>query len=236
MGLYPAATLNMDRRIIETSDGSRTLYLPELDETYHSRHGAVQESRHVFIEQGYRKLDAVPLRILEMGLGTGLNALLTWLESRTCGRQVEYQTVEAYPCAPNEALSMGYAEFLTSRPEETQQANRFLLDIHQAEGGRWTEISPGFRIRKWLQPVANFPGQKGIDLVYYDAFGARVQPELWELPALEKFAGGLSPGGVFVTYCAKGSVRRSLQELGLWVERLPGPPGKREMLRATLGR
>ncbi len=226
----------MDRRIIETSDGSRTLYLPELDETYHSRHGAVQESRHVFIEHGFRTLEITPLRILEMGLGTGLNAMLTWLECQAPGREVEYQSVEAFPCTVSEALSMNYSEFLTSTPKDRQQLDQVLIDLHQAKGGRWTEISSGFRIRKWLQPVADFPGLKDIDLVYYDAFGARVQPELWELPVLEKFAGSLSPGGVFVTYSAKGSVRRNLQELGLRVERLPGPPGKREMIRATASR
>jgi tRNA U34 5-methylaminomethyl-2-thiouridine-forming methyltransferase MnmC len=226
----------MDRRIIETSDGSRTLYLPELNETYHSRHGAVQESRHVFIDQGYKSHNAIPLRILELGLGTGLNALLTWMESQLVGRQVEYQSVEAYPCTVTEALSMNYSEFLTSDPKERQQLNQILIDIHQAEGGIWTEISSGFCIRKWLQPAADFPGLKGIDLIYYDAFGARVQPELWELSILEKFTESLSPGGIFVTYSAKGSLRRNLEDLGLRVERLPGPPGKREMIRAIAGR
>lgn len=213
-----------------TGDGSPTLFSPVFHATYHSVHGALQESLHVFIRAGLHFVTArfpgKPLKIMEAGLGTGLNAWLTALDASENRIPVQYLGIELYPIPITLLDALRYAD--AHRPEE----HDLYLAIHH---GAWEEplpLTPFFTLTKNAVDVgkASLPGD--VDLVYYDAFGPETQPELWDESALARMAGTLAPGGCLVTYCAKGEVRRILRRLGLIVERLPGPPGKREMLRA----
>lgn len=207
-----------------------TIRLPEWDEQYHSKHGAVAEARHVFIEAGLRffweRAGEQPVRILEIGFGTGLNAALTAEACQQEGKACDYLGVEAFPVSQQELEKLDYWETgVTSRD------NFFAL--HQAEWGSWVSISGLFRLRKELQKFQQIAYSKEFDLIYFDAFGPRVQPELWTASIFEKMFNSLAKNGILITYSAKGSVRRAMQGAGFAVERLPGPPGKREMLRAT---
>ncbi len=217
-------------QLLETQDGSHTLLSETYGVSYHSRYGAIQESRHVFIEAGLypavvRKKE---LRILEMGFGTGLNALLTLEEAIQRGLSVYYEAVEAYPISPEQAALLNYPE-QTGYPE-----NRPLfIALHAAAWEVPQSIAPCFTLRKLHAPFETAPLSGDFDLVYYDAFAPGAQPELWEEPVLRRAYDALAPHGVLVTYCAKGSVKRALRNLGFQLEALPGPPGKREMTRAV---
>ena len=213
-------------QILETSDGSQTLYNEELDETYHSIHGALQESMHVFIEQGLRKISTrnKSLRILEVGFGTGLNALLTLRETRLDpALTIDYVGLEPFPLLADVYESLRYAD-------ESERAN--FLRMHQIPSGEKWPITPRFAFTRLDQGIENFADTEGFDLIYYDAFGPSTQPRLWTTEVLNNSVNCLNIQGVWVTYCAKGDVRRSLKKLGLVVERMPGPPGKRHMLFA----
>ncbi len=213
---------------ILTADGSSSLFVPELDEHYHSVHGAIQESQHVFIEAGLRHLFSFhppELRILEVGLGTGLNALLTYKETLRAKLPVTYHALEKYPLDAELALTLNYGRML----EETEGYRL----IHETEWEVEQALHPFFSFTKMesaLQRKNLLPGY--YDLIYFDAFGPRVQPEMWEESVLSKMAEALKPGGIWVSYCAKGEVKRRLKRVGLELEMLPGPPGKREMTRA----
>ncbi|MGB0304059.1 MAG: tRNA (5-methylaminomethyl-2-thiouridine)(34)-methyltransferase MnmD [Flavobacteriaceae bacterium] len=217
--------------MIHTADGSVSLYHKNLDETYHSRHGAIAESNHVFIKQGLTHWCALNpnssgvLSILEMGFGTGLNCLLTLLH-RLPEFSIAYSALEAYPLPLSLCQSLGYAQQLNCDPEQ------FMM-LHRQKWDKTCTIGSDFTLIKRLMRFEDFTDKDAFDLVYYDAFGARVQPEHWEKERFEALYQGMRQGGVLVTYAAKGSVRRAMQEVGFTVERLPGPPGKREMLRAT---
>ena len=215
------------REIIATEDGSNTLYVPELNEHYHSVHGALQESTHIFIRNGIERCDSPNLHILEAGFGTGLNAYLALLTATQQRRKTVYHTFEKYPLTDEEAARLNYPAFLS--PETAEWFQR----LHQAPWDEEVEISDYFRLHKHEADFgeANFPPL--FDLVFYDAFAPEVQPRLWSEETLGKFCRALKPGGAFVTYCVKGTVKQALRHLGLTVKRLPGPPGKREMLRAT---
>jgi len=187
----------LKREIITTADGSKTIHIPEWNEQYHSKHGAIQEAKHVFLKTGlHHFIDQYPkqkeISILEMGFGTGLNALLTYFESIALNKEIKYTGIEAFPVSQEEAQAMEYASQL-------QEAGALTI----------------------------------YDLVYFDAFGPRVQPSLWTEDLFLKMYKALKPGGVLTTYCAQGAARRAMQSVGFEVERLPGPPGKREMLRAS---
>jgi len=244
----------MALQLIQTGDGSSSLYHSALDETYHSRHGAIAESKHVFIQNGLnhwlgqrprqqdqgtnRQDNPEALSILEMGFGTGLNALLTLMyrqelmqqkQSLNSGHgvpEIQYQSLEAFPLEPKIYESLDYARQLGC------DADTFLA-LHRAPWEQAVALDSGFELLKKAMRFEDFNAPPSFDLVYYDAFGARVQPELWEIERFSSLYQALNPGGVFVTYAAKGSVRRALQEVGFTVERLEGPPGKREMLRGT---
>ncbi len=223
----------MKRRILKTSDGSQTFLVEGWDETYHSRHGAVQESYHVFIKSGLEhwlslNSNASTIHILEMGLGTGLNAFITLLETENRGLKVRYTGIEAYPLAKEEYEALRYPEAMNAK-KHVEVFRR----IHQSAWGKSTSLSPVFELHKRKERFEDFTDTPQYHLVYFDAFGARAQPELWQQELFSPIYEALLPGGVWVTYAAKGSVRRSLQSVGFKVERLPGPPGKREMLRAT---
>lgn len=223
----------MKREIITTGDGSKTIQISDWDEQYHSKHGAIQEARHVFLGMGLQhyvaKTKSVqPIAILEMGFGTGLNALLTIFEAQELKVKIEYTGIEAYPVSKEEVAAMDYASQLS-------QTNALLYynNMHSLSWEEPHSITPDFRLTKTQDRFENITDSDLYDLVYFDAFGARVQPELWDEVIFGKMYTALRENGVLVTYAAKGSVRRAMQAVGFVVERLPGPPGKREMLRAT---
>ncbi|HAV01676.1 MAG TPA: peptidase [Chryseobacterium sp.] len=222
----------MKREIRTTSDGSNTLYISALNESYHSHHGAVQEAKHVFIENGLKQIYNSQINILELGFGTGLNVLVTideFIKTDKC-HVCYYTTIEKYPVTKEEVASLGYAALF-----ENEEIWSVFKKIHECEWNEFTEIIPGFFLRK-IQGDFHELHQLGIepaDLVYFDCFGSRAQPDLWEKDLFMKVSNLMRPGGLLTTYASKGSVRRILQELGFKVEKKQGPPGKREMINAT---
>jgi tRNA U34 5-methylaminomethyl-2-thiouridine-forming methyltransferase MnmC len=214
-----AVNKSRTRELKQTADGSFTLFIPEVEETYHSTHGAVQESMHVFIEKGLKACDKEVIRILEVGLGTGLNALLT-LQHTT--KKIEYCALEPYPLS-KEILN----ELAASR------TSQFEMKFHSSNSGELISIQEKFSFVRMEVGLEEFQTEQKFDVIYYDAFGPRVEPGLWTLSCMQQCFGLLNEGGIFVTYCAKGEVRRNLQAAGFVVERLAGPPGKREMLRGV---
>ncbi|QED37819.1 tRNA (5-methylaminomethyl-2-thiouridine)(34)-methyltransferase MnmD [Antarcticibacterium arcticum] len=221
----------MKREIINTGDGSTTIHLPEWNEQYHSKHGAIREARHVFIEMGLKKCLAKEfpeISILEIGFGTGLNALVTWSEVRDREINIKYTGVEAYPVAFGEVEKLNFPNQLAEPDAEEVFKLLHSLEWEIPEG-----LTPNFSLLKQKKFFADITDVSLYDLIYFDAFGARVQPELWTEEIFERMFRASKPGGLLVTYAAKGSVRRAMQSAGFIVERLPGPPGKREMLRAT---
>ena len=219
----------MERKIIQTADGSKTVYLSALDETYHSSHGALQEAKHVFIRNGLHYLCQESLvRIFEMGFGTGLNALLALHESLNGPVKIEYTGIEAYPVEAEIWQSMEYASAID--PTFQDMYDR----MHTAPWNERIGLTADFAMRKVHSKIEDYAVEGGSqDLIFYDAFGPRAQSEMWTLPMLEKMHRLLRPGGVLVTYCAMGQFKRNLKSLGFLVESLPGPPGKREMTRAV---
>jgi tRNA U34 5-methylaminomethyl-2-thiouridine-forming methyltransferase MnmC len=216
------------REIIVTSDGSHSLLNTELNETYHSVHGAVQESKHVFIENGlhhwWRLSNSIEVNILEVGFGTGLNALLAFQASREQQVKINYATIEAFPL-PNEVwIRLNYPATLGDE--------QHFHKMHEVSWDAEHEISATFHLTKYyttLQAVRFLP--QTFDVIFFDAFAPAKQPDMWTLEMLQKATDALKPGGVFVTYCARGQLKRDLKELGFRVETLPGPPGKKEMVR-----
>jgi tRNA U34 5-methylaminomethyl-2-thiouridine-forming methyltransferase MnmC len=229
----------LKREVIITSDGSSTIHLPDWDEQYHSKHGAIQEAYHVFIKYGLHHYfdttcisesskNNLELSILEIGFGTGLNAFITLLESEKLNQKITYNGVEGYPISQEEINQLNYAEQLNT-PKSTSLFN----EIHNAKWGEKNQITKLFALTKHEKFFNDIDDIEKYHIIYFDAFGARVQPELWTETIFEKMYNALKPKGVLVTYSAKGSVRRAMIAVGFSVEKLPGPPGKREMLRAT---
>ena len=219
--------------LITTSDGSHSLLNSELNETYHSVHGAIQESIHVFIKNGLeyfeKKNHPTSIRILEVGFGTGLNALLTLHQSLTGTATILYESLEAFPIDQETASLLNYPKALSFTDSE-----KYFAHLHQSVWDHEVEISSNFLLSKRhvkLQDVEL--GMEKFDIIYFDAFAPNKQAELWELAILGKVQQSMKSGAVFVTYCAKGQLKRDLKSLGLLVETLPGPPGKKEMVRAV---
>ncbi len=207
--------------IVTTADGSHSLFVPALDEHYHSMNGAIQESRHVFINV----LNQIPknhIRILEIGFGTGLNAFLTLLT----GRDIHYTALELYPLSVETACALNYPEML----DTARRAN--FEHLHSAEWNKAEVITPHFTLYKINADFTQYKFPEQYDVIYFDAFSPEKQPEMWSETVFEKLYDAAAPNAVLTTYCAKGAVRRAMQQAGFVVERLPGPPGKREMLRA----
>lgn len=215
----------MQRKIIETEDGSSSLYIPELDEHYHSVHGAVQESMHVFIEAGLKHLSKKSIKIFEMGYGTGLNYLLTYLNAGD--KTIEYYGIEAFPLEEQLVEQLNFTRQLNLDDDQ----ERAFRSIHNSENA--VCVSESFLLYKEKCKLSEFKTEALFDLIYFDAFAPDVQPDLWTEPIFQKMFDLLNTKGVLTTYCAKGVVRRTMQVVGFSVERIPGPPGKREMLRAT---
>jgi tRNA U34 5-methylaminomethyl-2-thiouridine-forming methyltransferase MnmC len=218
----------MYTEVIQTSEGSSSLYIPGLKEQYHSRHGAVQESEHVYIQAGMGECPMKEMAIFEMGFGTGLNALLTFLRARKEGRFVHYDCIENSPLPFIQVDSLGYPEFLKLDKHEA----KIFRTMHECKWDRVKKITHEFTLLKKEGSLENISFVHSYDLVYFDAFAPEVQPELWTEGIFRKLYHAINVNGILVTYCAKGEVRRCLQRSGFLVERLSGPPGKREMLRA----
>ena len=213
-------------QLITTSDGSHTIYVPELNEHYHSIHGAVQESNFIFINTGFERCYANPLRILEVGFGTGLNALLTALKSMSGEREVFYTTIEKYPLDETILSSLNHYLFAGDSGKELSDL------IHSAHWNKWVKICKNFNLRKIKGDIdAPFDGK--YDLIYFDAFGPDKQPEMWTTEVFASVAAVTEKGGALVTYSAKGEVKRKLKACGFEVTLLPGPPGKRQIIRAV---
>jgi tRNA U34 5-methylaminomethyl-2-thiouridine-forming methyltransferase MnmC len=214
----------MKVELVKTADGSSSLYVPELDEHYHSSHGAIQEARHVFIENGIRLIDSPKIRVFELGFGTGLNALLTMDYAVSSGVTVDYTGIEAYPVALEMVQQLNYLSHLE---------RDFKTAFYQMHAEPWDKrvlIEPCFNFTKIHKRIEDYdPEESSFDLVYFDAFGFRAQSELWEKSILEKMAYILVEEGRLVTYAARGQFKRDLRSLGFEVLSLPGPPGKREM-------
>jgi len=216
---------NFKLEIIQSSDGSHTLYREDIDETYHSTHGAINEALHVFITNGLQKVNKEVVNVFEVGFGTGLNALSTLAQQQKDGIKVNYVGIEAFPILVELAEKINYCAF-----EPFLNLQGSFTKMHQMEWGCEAEILQGFTLTKIQDTLQNYSSVKKYDIVFYDAFGPQAQVEMWKKDVLAKAVDLLEPGGVFVTYCAKGQVRRDLIDLGFEMQRLPGPPGKREML------
>lgn len=220
----------MKREIIVTKDGSHTVGLPEMNVTYHSSHGAIQESMHVFIEAGLfyqlsrSGFQGLPLHVLEMGFGTGLNAFLTAIEAEHRKIDIHYTAIEKYPLTLEEAGKLNYSGTLGHRDLFNQ--------LHHCLWENEVAVSPYFTVRKEQTDLQSIAPGRSFQLVYFDAFAPSAQPELWTEDIFKKLYDMMTEKGILVTYCSKGMVRRAMQAAGFTVTKLPGPPGKREIVRA----
>ena len=208
-----------------SEDGSTTLYRTDMHEHYHSIHGAIQESEHVFIRSGLFCHTGNALTVLEVGFGTGLNAFLTLMHQ--ADRQVVYHTVEKYPLAPEIIQKINYPGYFP-----TNVSKELFLRLHEVPWGESVAITELFELKKLCIDLLDFQAHDFYDLVYFDAFDPAKQPELWSDAVFKMLFEAMKPGSVLTTYSAKGAVRRSMMAAGFMVERIPGPPGKRQMLRA----
>jgi len=216
----------MEREIRITADGSHTLFIPGLNEPYHSVNGAITESMHVFIRNGLDRFTRAKVRILEFGFGTGLNAFLTLLEAGKKELTVSYTSIEKYPITVAEQAILNY-------PEQLGGTNRdVFMALHEAPWEEDVRISGSFTLHKIKGDFTAIELFPACDLVYFDAFAPEIQPELWSEDLFKKVAYAMEPAGILVTYSAKGSVKRALQAVGLKVSKHPGPPGKREIISA----
>ena len=218
----------MTIKIITTSDGSHSLLNTDLNETYHSNHGALQESIHVFINHGLKFLIETyspnSVNIFEVGFGTGLNALLTLQQSINSDIIFNYTSIEAFPLEKDIWSELNYGSAVGMQEQFKQ--------LHEAVWNTWVEINPNFRLRKLNDTLQEISLEnEAFNLIYFDAFAPSKQPEMWEMRILQKMVQIMTTKSVFVTYCAKGQLKRDLKSLGLDIETLTGPPGKKEMVR-----
>ena len=210
-----------------TGDGSHTLYVPALDEHYHSHFGALTESKHIFIDSGLASLNSKKVSILEVGFGTGLNALLTAMHARDNQLTIRYVTLEKYPVDPSLLSRLNYSTMTGTDGLELFEA------IHNAPWEKPVTLTPWFTLEKRMMDLTSMSVEGLYDLIYFDAFGPGKQPEMWTMEVMQKVTSVTHPGTVFVTYSAKGELKRTLRDLGFDVILLPGPPGKRVMTRAV---
>ena len=218
----------MKREIIITDDGSTTIRIPDWDENYHSTHGAIQEAKHVFIKNGldlFQKQDSIS--ILEIGFGTGLNTFITFLETLTKDK-VNYVGIEAYPISEEEIAQMNYVSEL-----EAEKYQDVFNKMHSCDWESQQKITDNFTLTKRKQFFQDIEDKEQYDLIYFDAFGFPLQPELWSEAIFKKMYDALLPKGTLVTYACRSSIKNAMLSVGFSIEKLPGAPGKREMLRAT---
>ncbi len=215
----------MNIKIIQTDDGSSTIYLPDLDETYHSKFGAINEAQHVFIDNGLAKIQKLEINVLEIGFGTGLNALLTLLYSERSGLNINYRTIEKHPLTRELVSSLNYSKTV-------EGAGKYYNKIHEVEWERSHQLSEHFRLKKVAADILddNLHLPQDIDLIYFDAFAPSKQAELWNAKLFKRLYDCLSKDGKLVTYSAAGVVKQALRNAGFAVKRLQGPPGKHHML------
>ena len=216
----------LKREIIQTKDGSTTIHLPDWEESYHSKHGAIQEAYHVFIKNGLTLFHKKSVSILEIGFGTGLNAFITYLESEKYNQQIDYVGVENYPVSMEEVLQMNYISELNV----SGKADVFNT-MHEFSWEKKHSLVTNFMLTKRKQLFQEIDDVNQYDLIYFDAFGYRVQPELWSFAIFKKMYTALKTNGVLVTYACRSSIKNAMLDCGFTVEKLPGAPGKREMLR-----
>ena len=222
----------MKRKIITTADGSKTIHIEEWNEQYHSKHGAIQEANHVYLKHGLLYFISEmgnershPISLLEIGFGTGLNALLTLQAADSFKQHIDYVGVEAYPVNSEELELLDYPKALSIEPTTFHA-------LHRTPWETMSQLSEYFKLIKQQKYFSEIKDENAFDVIYFDAFGARVQPELWTAEVFQRMYRALKPNGVLTTYAAIGEVRRTLSALGFEVERLKGPPGKRHMIRA----
>ncbi|MGI6073986.1 MAG: tRNA (5-methylaminomethyl-2-thiouridine)(34)-methyltransferase MnmD [Fermentimonas sp.] len=230
---------NNIRKVLQTTeDGSHTFYLPEIDEHYHSTHGAIQESKYIYIKCGLldriNNIDTnMTINVLEIGFGTGLNTLLTALEANDKGLNIYYHTFELYPLQSEDIKKLNYPSLLSLSEEEIELFYR----MHNSEWNKNAPLTSSFTLYKQIADISRPSLLRSsnikYDVVYFDAFAPEKQPEMWTQEIFKLIHSWCNSGAYLTTYCAKGSVRRMLQSVGYSIERLPGPPGKREILRAT---
>lgn len=220
----------MKREIILTQDGSTSIFLPELNETYHSKFGAIQEARHVFIKNGLSLLNDKSVSILEIGFGTGLNAFITFLEAQKSFQTIDYVGVEAFPVETEIIDQLNYVSEL-----EADAFESVFKEMHLSNWEIENEITTHFKLTKRKQKIEEISDSNQYNLIYFDAFGFTVQPELWNNEIFEKMYKALKSNGILVTYACRTSIKKAMLKAGFQVEKLPGAPGKREMLRAVKG-
>jgi len=208
-----------------TKDGSHTLYIPELDEHYHSIHGAMNESLYVFLRAGFSYHPLFNIRVLEVGFGTGLNTILTIIRSAEENRTVTYHTLELNPLPSGIISKLNYPQFLE------EPFDKIFKIIHDIPWNTEQEITSSFRLKKILKGIQDYNPAGGYDLVYFDAFAPDKQPEMWKQEILLKIYDMMNEGGILTTYSSKGEIKRRFENCGFHVEKIPGPPGKREMFR-----
>lgn len=220
----------MKRKIITTADGSKTIQIEEWNEQYHSVHGAINEANHVYLKHGLlffnSEFNEKNISILEMGFGTGLNAFLTLIEAEKCNLNISYVGVEAYPVLQEEIEVLNYVELISEKHKVKFE------ELHSSSWGKNVKISNFFKLKKEQVLFKNINYTENFDVIYFDAFGPRVQPELWTEDIFKLMYEALKPDGVLVTYSVQGTVKRALRAVGFVVKRLEGPPNKRHMLRA----
>jgi len=217
----------MKTQLITTQDGSNTLYLPELDETYHSKYGAINESEHVFINNGLAHLSSDKINVFEVGFGTGLNALLTAIYAQQNQIKINYTTIEKFPLSEEITSSLNYYQHIDNSAD-------IFNKIHQTAWNTWNEIVPDFQLKKIQDDILNpdFEFPSDIDIIYFDAFAPSKQAELWNAELFKKLHHCLTTNGRLVTYSSAGIVKQALRNSGFLVKRLPGPAGKHHMLNA----
>jgi len=213
------------RHIVETEDGSHTIFIPELKEHYHSSHGAIQESMHIYIENGLKKIDKSFISVLEIGFGTGLNCLLIFLEAKKMGKWVSYRAIDKYPLSNEEIEKINYGKILDAQD---------LFDrIHKNKWNQFDFSNKDFDLMKTEIDLKNFKSRDKFDLIIFDAFGPDVQPDLWTVEIFTKLYKQLYANGILMTYSSKGIVKQALRDAGFFVQRLPGPKGKRHIISAS---
>jgi len=217
----------LKREIITTGDGSVTIYLPEMKESYHSKFGAIREAYHVFIQSGLALTKGQPIVVLEIGFGTGLNAFITYLETVKTGQQIHYTGVEAYPVVSEESLQLNYVTELNAEKQKED-----FEKMHTSDWGEPVVLSPDFTLTKRQQFFQDIDDNEVFDLIYFDAFGYHYQPELWTVDIFKRMYASLKKEGILVTYACRTVIKKAMIEAGFTVEKIAGPPGKREMLRA----
>ena len=220
----------MKSELVITQDGSSSVYIPEFDEHYHSVYGALRESRHVFINAGLNeKINREDkISILEIGFGTGLNALLTGMEAELNQQLIYYTAVEKYPLADSISSQLNFCTLM-----DDKKCIQLFNNIHSCEWESSTAICPNFYLTKYKMNIEDIFFRNQFDIIYFDAFSPDAQPELWTQDIFESMFNALKPHGILVTYCAKGIVKRTMKNAGFLVETLQGPYGKREMTRGT---